>query len=87
MATAEDVERTLEAARFAVLKARACFWEWCAPPPERECTLPEEEYVKRIRVEDAAAASEHALWEALGIIRHEFLGRVPIEDTGDVDEQ
>ncbi len=91
MADAADVERTLEAARFAVLKARACWAEWVAPPPDFECTLSDEEYVKRREVELPAGEAERKLWDALRIIREEFLGWAPAEayddrsDEGDLD--
>lgn len=79
MADAEDVERTLEAARFAILKARACWAEWVAPPPDFECKLSDEEYVKRREVELPAGRAERELWESLRIIREDFLGWKPAE--------
>jgi hypothetical protein len=85
VADAADVERTLEAARFAVLKARACWAEWVAPPPDFECKLSDEEYGKRREVELPAGRAERELWESLRIIREEFLGYPPAEayeDTG-----
>ena len=47
MAEAEDVERQLERARLAVLKACACWAEWVAPPPDREVRLSDGEYADR----------------------------------------
>lgn len=77
MASAGDVERQLDLARLAVLKARACWAEWVAPPPEFECNLPDGEYVKRREVDNAAQKAEHALWDALAVIREQFLGWPP----------
>jgi len=82
---AADVERALEAARFAVLKARACWAGWVAPPPDFECRLSDEEYGKCREVELPAGRAEHELWESLRVIREQFLGRPPAEayeDTG-----
>jgi len=79
MTDAADVERTLEAARLAVLKARACWAEWVAPPPDFEVNLSDEEYAKRREVELAAGQAEHALRDALKVIREQFLGRPPAE--------
>ena len=75
MADAADVERTLEAARLTVLKARACWAEWVAPPPDYECNLSDDEYARRCEVELAAGRAEHELRDALRIIREEFAGR------------
>jgi hypothetical protein len=83
MADAADVERTLEAARFAVLKARACWAEWVAPPPDFEVKLSDEEYGKRREVELSAGRAEHELWAALRVIREQFLGWQPAEAYGD----
>lgn len=85
MADAADVERQLELARLAVLKARACWAEWVAPPPERECRLSDEEYVRRREVELPAGRAERELWESLRVIREEFLGCPPAEPSGDDD--
>ncbi len=82
MADAADVERQLELARLAVLKARACWAEWVAPPPDFECTLTDEEYAKRREVELHAGRAEHALWDALKVIREQFLGYPPAEAHG-----
>lgn len=79
MADAADVERQLERARLAVLKARACWGEWVAPPPDFECHLSDEEYGKRREVELPAGRAERELWESLRIIREEFLGYPPAE--------
>ena len=82
MADAADVERQLELARLAVLKARACWAEWVAPPPDFEVKLSDEEYAKRREVEVHAGRAEHALWEALRIIQEQFLGWTPAEPHG-----
>ena len=79
MTDAADVERQLELARLAILKARACWADWVAPPPDFECKLSDEEYVKRRKVEAHAGRAEHALWDALKVIREQFLGRPPAE--------
>ena len=81
MADAADVERQLELARLAVLKARACWGEWVAPP-DFECKLSDEEYAKRREVEVAAGRAEHALRDALKVIREEFPGSPPAEAHG-----
>lgn len=86
MASAEDVERVLDAARLAVLKARACWGEWVAPPPEFECTLTDEEYVKRREVDIPAQKAEHALWDALEVIREKFLGWPPPAPAPDPED-
>lgn len=83
MADAADVERQLERARLAVLKARACWAEWVAPPPDFEVKLSDEEYGKRREVEVYAGRSERELWEALRIIREQFLGWKPAEPPDD----
>jgi len=82
MADAADVERQLELARLAVLKARACWAEWVAPPPDFECELSDEEYGKRREVELAAGRAEHELRAALRVIREQFLGWPPAEPPG-----
>jgi hypothetical protein len=74
MAEAEHVERQLDRARLAVLKARACWAEWVAPPPEFEVTIPDEEYARRREVDLIAKKAEDALWEALELVRVRFLG-------------
>ncbi len=82
MADAADVERQLELARLAVLKARACWAEWVAPPPDFEVKLSDEEYAKRREVERAAGRAEHALRDALKVVREQFLGWPPAEANG-----
>lgn len=79
MSDAADVERQLELARLAVLKARACWGEWVAPPPDFEVKLSDEEYAKRREVELAAGRAEHELWGALKVIREQFLCWPPAE--------
>ncbi|HET9974332.1 MAG TPA: hypothetical protein VFQ68_39285 [Streptosporangiaceae bacterium] len=89
MADAADVERQLERARLAVLKARACWAEWVAPPPDFEVKLSDEEYVKRREVELPAGRAERELRESLRVIREQFLGwkpAEPYEDTGGDDD-
>jgi hypothetical protein len=82
MTSAEDVERQLEVARFAILRARACWAHWVAPPPDLECTLTNEEYVKRAAIEQHAANAEYAMWDALRLIREQYLGirQEPLEE-------
>ncbi len=82
MADAADVERQLELARLAVLKARACWAEWVAPPPDFEVKLSDEEYAKRREVERAAGKAERALRDALKVIREQFPGYPPAEAHG-----
>lgn len=79
MADAADVERQLELARLAVLKARACWGEWVAPPPDFEVNLSDEEYARRREVELPAGRAEHELRDALRIVREQFLGYPPAE--------
>lgn len=69
MATAEDVERQLELARMAVLKARACWGEWISPPPDFEPVVSDEEYLKRRPVDDHAGKAEHELRDALEAVQ------------------
>ena len=82
MADAADVERQLELARLAILKARACWGEWVAPPPDFEVKLSDEEYAKRREVERHAGRAEHALLDALKVIQEQFLGYPPAEAHG-----